>query len=445
MQKNIAIIGAGLVGSLFAVILSRKGHKVSVYERRSDMRKEEMAAGRSINLALSDRGWKALEIAGITDRIRKVAIPMKGRMIHDVEGGMTFQSYGKDDQAIYSVSRAELNCVLMDIAEKDFGVDIHFNHRCDNIDLHKGKVIFTNEKGEEKTVEADHIFGSDGAFSAVRLNMMLQRDLFNYQQFYIDHGYKELNIPAAEGGGFLIEKNALHIWPRGQFMLIALPNEDGSFTCTLFFPFEGEHSFASLNSKEKVKSFFESVFPDAVKLMPSLIEDYTINPTSSLVTVKCFPWAFEDKFCLIGDAAHAVVPFYGQGMNCGFEDCSVFYEMMDDFGDDWGKLFDAFQKSRKVNADAIADLAIQNFIEMRDKVANPMFLLRKKIEAKFSMDHPGKWMPLYSMVTFSHLPYSHALEAGNRQEKIMDEVMNLPEIVQKWDSDEVQRLILSRL
>lgn len=446
-QKNISVIGSGLVGSLLSIFLARRGHNVSVYERRADMRKESMSAGKSINLALSDRGWKALELVGIADEIRKISIPMYGRYIHNLDGSTAFQAYGKENQAIYSVSRGGINCTLMDLAEKEKNISLHFNERCENVDLKKNTVTFENNGTKKLTeVHSDLIFGSDGAFSAGRLQLQLSTDRFNYSQYYIECGYKELFIPAAKDGGFKIEKNALHIWPRGKFMMIALPNFDGSFTCTLFFPFEGEQSFGALKSREAVLPFFETYFKDAVALMPTLVEDYMNNPTASLVTVKCFPWTKDDKFALIGDAAHAVVPFFGQGMNCGFEDCRVLNELLDEHNEDWEKTFKAYEKSRKPDADAIADLAIGNFVEMSDLVGKEKFLLQKKIEAKFSEKHPEKWITAYSMVTFSpEIRYSEALRNGKRQQEIMDKVMALPNIANNWDSLEVETLILSQL
>jgi len=445
-HKNISIIGSGLVGSLLAIYLAKRGHEVKVFERRGDMRKEKMIAGRSINLALSDRGWKALEAVGIGDEIRKVAIPMKGRMIHTATGEINFQPYGKDNQAIWSVSRGGLNCELMSLAERHDNVKIFFNERCDHIDVRIGKITFENHVSKEKKiVESDHVIGADGAFSAARLQLQLQTDRFEYSQHYLEHGYKELSIPAGPNGTFLIEKNALHIWPRGGYMLIALPNMDGSFTCTLFFPFEGAHSFAALNDKQKVKDFFAQVFPDALPLMPTLEEDFFHNPTGSLVTVRCSPWNFSDKLLLIGDAAHAIVPFYGQGMNCGFEDCRIFDEMLSS-QDNWEKLFSDFGKIRKPDSDAIADMAVENFIEMRDLVGDKKFLLRKKIEALINQKHPELWTPQYTLVTFSpDVHYSEAQRWGQHHNSIMNQVMEIPDIEQNWNSQEVEQMILSML
>lgn len=447
MSKNINIIGAGLIGSLLSIYLAKKGYKVNIYERRSDMRKIKMSAGKSINLALSDRGWRGLEGVGIADEIRKIAIPMYGRYIHKKDGTSAFQPYGKKEQAIYSVSRAEINMKLMDLAERDANVKIHFNERCTNVDRNKTDMSFVNEETKQiTTVHSDLIFGADGAFAATRLNMQLSSDRFEYNQHYISAGYKELIIPPGKNGEFLLEKNALHIWPRGSFMMIALPNPDGNFTCTLFLPFEGEKSFEKLKTRDDIKKFFEEEFSDAVPLMPTLLDDFFNNPTSSLVTVKCFPWVFDNKVALIGDAAHAIVPFFGQGMNCGFEDCVVLNELIAKHNEDWNKILPEYQQLRKPDGDAIADLAIANFIEMRDKTADPKFLLQKKIEARFNEKHPDKWIPLYSMVTYSpHIRYSTALKEGERQEAIMQEIMATPDIEKKWDSEEVEKEILKRI
>lgn len=440
---NNTIIGSGLVGSLLSIYLVKRGHNVTLYERRPDMRTNRISAGRSINLALSDRGWKGLEGVGIADEIKKVAIPMRGRMMHALDGKLTFQPYGKEEQAIYSVSRGGLNCVLMDLAEKH-GVKILFNQRCTNVDFKVPVATFFDDKNLKETrVKSDHIFGTDGAFSVARMQLMLGTDRFEYSQHYLEHGYKELTIPPVNGD-FAMEQNALHIWPRGQFMLIALPNLDKSFTCTLFFPFDGEQSFSTINTKEKARNFFEEVYPDALELMPHFDDEFANNPVSSLVTVKCFPWHYNNKLLLLGDAAHAIVPFYGQGMNCGFEDCVVLDKLMEQYGGDWKTIFEKFERQRKPDSDAIAELAVGNFIEMRDKVGQARFLLQKKIEAWFSARHPDKWIPLYTMVTYSpHIRYSEALLEGQRQEKIMQQVMALPGIETKWETKEVEGMMLN--
>ncbi len=445
-KKETIIIGAGLVGSLLSIYLSKRGYEVKIFERRSDMRKQNMIAGRSINLALSDRGIKALEEVGLMDEIRKICIPMHGRFMHNTDGSTAYQAYGKEDQYINSVSRGELNCKLMDLAEQH-KVEISFNQKCEAIDWNKNELTLQDAINFNPSIlKFQLLFGSDGAFSAARLTHQMQHDRFQYQQYYIDFGYKELTIPAGKNGIFLLNKNALHIWPRGNFMMIALPNIDGSFTCTLFFPFEGEFSFASLDNKEKVRSFFEKTFIDAATLMPTLEEDFFTNPTSSLVTVKCYPWIRNDKFALIGDAAHAIVPFFGQGMNCGFEDCSVLNSLIEKHLDNWSEILAEYQSLRKPDGDAIADLALNNFVEMRDKVNQPKFLLQKKIEAAFSKKYPDKWIPAYAQVTFSnHIRYSEALLNGQRQETIMQQVMAIPDIENKWQDEEIEKMILKNI
>ncbi len=445
MKKDITIIGAGLVGSLLSIYLSKRGYKVKVFERRGDMRKEKISAGRSINLALSDRGLLALDKVGLADEIKKISIPMHGRYIHNLDGSTAFQPYGKEGQYINSVSRGSLNMKLMDLAEQH-GVEIFVNHQCDTIDWKTNTVSFQNSRAGLISHSSELIFGADGAFSAARLQHQLQHDKFNYQQFYIDCGYKELTIPPTSAGDFAMEVNALHIWPRKDYMLIALPNLDKTFTCTLFFPFEGEASFEKLTTAEKVKDFFEKTFPDAVPLMPDYVNEFFTNPTSSLVTVKCFPWIREDRFALIGDAAHAIVPFFGQGMNCGFEDCRILDELIDQYDDDWKTILEEYQALRKPDGDAIADLAINNFTEMRDKTADPRFLLQKKIEARLYEKYPDKWIPAYSQVTFSpHIRYSAAYSNSLRQEVIMQQVMVKSGIEEKWDSEEIEKLILEKI
>ena len=447
MKKSVTIVGAGLVGSLLSIYLSKRGYKVNVFERRADMRLETMSAGRSINLALSDRGWRGLEGVGIADDIKKISIPMYGRFIHHKDGTNAYQPYGKDNQAIYSVSRADINMKLMDLAEQQENVNIQFNKKCTLINRKDLAITFEdNLTKETSNSSADLLFGADGAFASSRLSIQLQSDRFEYNQHYIDCGYKELIIPAGKNGDFLLDKNALHIWPRGSFMMIALPNPDGNFTCTLFLPFEGEKSFSNLKTDKQVEEFFKSEFSDAFTLMPTLISDFKTNATASLVTVKCSPWVFDNKIGLIGDAAHAIVPFYGQGMNCGFEDCVVLNELIEKHNDDWDIIFPEYEQLRKPDGDAIADLAIANFVEMRDKTADPKFILQKKIEAKFSQHYPDKWIPLYSMVTYSpHIRYSTALKEGQKQQKIMDEIMAFNNIESIWESDEIESEILKRI
>ena len=426
-------MGAGLVGSLLSIYLKRKGYEVTVYERRPDLRLTGAAGGRSINLAISERGWKGLAGVKMEEEIRKMAIPMPGRMIHAVDGALAFQAYGKPGEAINSVSRGDLNISLVNAAEKS-GISFHFNQRIVETDLAGTYAnMEDSETGSTYKLQPDLLIGADGAFSLARYTM-IKTDKFNYEQVYEDHGYKELSIPAGPENTWLIDKNALHIWPRKNFMLIALPNLDGSFTCTLFFHSKGELSFESIKNEEQLQHFFETYFPDVIPLMPTYKQDYFQNPTGSLMTVKCFPW-INGNTLLIGDAAHAIIPFYGQGMNCGFEDCSAMDTLIDDFNHDWSKILPAFQLNRKPNSDAIADLAKLNFIEMRDLVADPDFQFKKKIAAKVNEKYPGKFLPVYSMVSFSNKPYSDALKEYKRQNTILDKVLTLPDIKTKWETE----------
>lgn len=444
MKKDVVITGAGLVGSLWSLFLVRRGYSVRMYERRPDMRVENTGGGRSINLALSDRGLLALDKLGIANEIKDIAIPMHGRYIHHLDGSHAFQPYGKEGQFINSVSRATLNEKLMSLAEAA-GVEIFFNHKCQRIDWQSNSVGF-DHNGGSTIANFDLLFGADGAFSAARLQHQLHTDRFDYQQSYIDCGYKELTIPPNANGDFAMEVNALHIWPRKDYMLIALPNLDKSFTCTLFFPFEGHSSFSKLDTTDKVQEFFETNFPDVITLAPDYKEEFFRNPVSSLVTIKCFPWIRDDKFTLIGDAAHAIVPFFGQGMNCGFEDCRILDELVSEYDDDWSAIFAAFQQSRKPDADAIADLAVGNFIEMREKTADPNFLLQKKIEARLHDQFPNQWIPAYSQVTFHPgIRYSEALERGQRQEKIMQQVMGEQDAQQHLDDPDFYQQIIDLL
>lgn len=424
-MKKIAIAGAGPVGCLAAVYLAKRGYDITIFERRPDMRHIAISAGRSINLALSVRGIRGLEGAGIADDVMRIAIPMGGRMLHGLSGEQRYQPYGAAGQAINSVSRREINVALLDCAERLPNIKVIFDRRCTDIDLENTTITTEDSAGNSYSFAADVIIGADGAYSAVR-DRMQRTDRFDYEQSHIEHGYKELTIPALPDGGFPMEKHALHIWPRGKFMLIALPNMDGSFTCTLFFPFEGDPSFATLTTPDAVRAFFSETFPDAVPLMPTLVEDFFRNPTSSLMTVRCFPWAYHDKVLLIGDAAHAIVPFFGQGMNAGFEDCTVLNECLDEFGDDLGTVFSVFQQRRKANADAILRLALDNFVEMRDKVADPAFLDRKTVERLLHEHFPDRFTSLYSMVSFSHVPYAEALRQGHEQEALIDRAIAVP-------------------
>ncbi|PIQ22290.1 MAG: kynurenine 3-monooxygenase [Cytophagales bacterium CG18_big_fil_WC_8_21_14_2_50_42_9] len=440
-KENVTVMGGGLVGCLLSLYLGKKGYKVDLYERKPDLRKAYKEYGRSINLALSDRGWKALNGIGIGDDIRKVAIPMYGRMIHDLQGKLSYQPYGQEGQAIYSVSRGGLNIALLDLVEAEHNITVHFSQHCQSVNLDTNEVCLRNSStGEQTTIQANRLFGVDGAYSLVRYSMQ-KTPRFEYSQSYLNYGYKELTIAPGPFGRWMLEKEALHIWPRGNYMMIALPNLNGSFTCTLFFPYEGEESFGNLKTEADVKRFFKKQFPDALPLIPNLAEDYFKNPVGDLVTIKCFPWAFQDKVLLMGDASHGIVPFYGQGMNAGFEDCTIFNELLNQHAGDWHTIFDKFQRTRKPDTDAMADLAIYNFLEMRDKVSDPRFLLQKKIEGKLHALYPDKWMPLYPMVTFSDIPYAEAQATGERHDQIMAQIMPHVQTEEDFDKPEVQALV----
>ncbi len=430
MAKFI-LIGSGLAGGLLAAYLGRRGYDVDLYERRADPREGNIIGGRSINLALSTRGIHALEQLGIADEVLQHAIPMRGRMIHDKPGNLHFAPYDVDpNKHINSIGRAALNTAVIEAAQRYPNVRVHFSHRCTDVDLDSGTAELVDSSVEAGVspadpvrqvieVSADAIIGVDGAFSAVRQSMHKKLADFEYDESYLAHGYKELTIPPALDGSWRMEKEALHIWPRKSFMMIALPNPDGSFTCTLFWEFEGPRSFASTKADDDVRRFFDEEFPDAVPLMPALLEDFKNNPTGSLVTIRCAPWYHKDKVALVGDAAHAVVPFYGQGMNAAFEDCVVLDECLAEFPDNRERAFAEYFARRKENADALADLAVENFIEMRDKTASRTFRAKKKLDHALEAALPGIYLPLYTMVTFTRIPYAEAAQRARRQDSII--------------------------
>lgn len=429
--KGISIIGGGPVGSLLSIYLARKNFLIHVYEKRPDLRGSKKTEGRSINLALSHRGLQALYEVGLEEKIKDITVPMKGRMIHKENGDLHFLPYGESHQFINSISRNELNQLLISHAE-NLGVNFHFNTNCESIELETGNAELISN-GEKTSIRNQLIIGADGAFSEVR-NALQKIPGYDFKKEILSHGYKELHIPSVNGK-HAIEKNALHIWPREQFMLIALPNMDGSFTATLFLPFTGPNSFEQIKTGNDVTDFFTQFFPDALTLIPDLEKDFfTLNP-STLVTVHCYPWIYKDKIAVIGDAAHAITPFYGQGMNAGFEDCRVLNSIIDDYLPDWNKIFEIYQEERKENADAIAELALQNFIEMRDLVADPQFVLRKKIEAKIHQQF-SSYLPLYSMVTFSDIPYKVALQKGKEYDRMMERILEIPNVATLWETPE---------
>ncbi len=445
IHRSILITGAGPVGSLLAIYMARRGYKVSVYEKRADPRKTLLDDGRSINLALSHRGIHALNTAGLENILLENAIPMNGRIVHDVKGQTNFQPYGDYGQYINSISRGGLNRALIEHAAKEYRIEFFFNEKCTAVNIENNTAEFENyANGGKSIVPYSLIAGSDGAFSQLR-NTLQELPQYSTLVNKLSHGYKELTIPSGKNGYHLIEKNALHIWPRGEFMLIALPNIDGSFTCTLFLPFEGENSFASIKNDDQLTNFFEEYFPDALSIIGTINEEYFAVEPSSLTTVHTFPWIYKDNTFLIGDAAHAIVPFYGQGMNAGFEDVRILNKLLDQFNDNWGLTLTEFQKTRKPNADAIAELAMQNFIEMCDLVADESFILRKKIETAIHKKYKT-YLPLYSMVTFSDISYSEALARGKKNDLMIMEILELSTIKKNWDKKsawaEVEKILV---
>jgi kynurenine 3-monooxygenase len=431
MGTKFTLIGSGLAGGLLAAYFGRRGYEVDLYERRADPRAGNFVGGRSINLALSTRGIHALHHLGIADEVLRHAIPMRGRMIHDRCGNLHFAPYDRNpNNYINSIGRAALNSTVIEAAQRYPNVRVHFNHRCTEVDLDSATAHLSRcSEGEGRTSNAetvqvihssgDAVIGVDGAFSAVRQSMRRQLPSFEYDESYLAHGYKELTIPPGPDGGWRMEKEALHIWPRKSFMMIALPNPDGSFTCTLFWEFTGPRSFETTKTDDDVRRFFDEEFPDAVPLMPALLGDFRENPTGSLVTIRCAPWSYKDKIALVGDAAHAVVPFYGQGMNAAFEDCVVLDDCLAEFPDNRERAFAEYFARRKENADALAGLAVHNFIEMRDKTASKTFRAKKKLDHLLEGLLPGVYLPLYTMVTFTRIPYSRAARRARRQDRIV--------------------------
>ena len=419
-MTRFTLIGSGLAGGMMAAFLGRRGHAVDLYERRPDPHAGNLVGGRSINLALSTRGIHALEQLGIADEVMQHAIPMRGRMIHDKSGELHFTPYDVDpNKCINSIGRGALNMATIEAAKRYANTRVFFNHRCTGVDVEAPSAQLVNtETNERVETRGDAVIGVDGAFSIVR-RALQRRERFDFSQTYLAHGYKELTIPPTSDGGWRMEKHALHIWPRKSFMMIALPNPDGSFTCTLFWEWEGPRSFATTRTDDEVRRFVGEEFPDAVALMPDLLEDFRTNPTGSLVTIRCAPWHYRDKIALLGDAAHAVVPFYGQGMNAAFEDCVVLDECLAEVPGDRGRAFAEYFRRRKENADALADLAVENFIEMRDKTASPIFRAKKRLDHTLEALLPGAYLPLYTMVSFTRIPYAEAARRARRQDVIV--------------------------
>ena len=441
-KEKFTLIGAGLAGPLLATYLAKRGYSVEIFERRPDMRKESISAGRSINLALSIRGNHALKEIGLYDKIKPNTIPMKGRMIHDLNGNTHLQPYGqKENEVIFSVSRAQLNMDLMTLAEETGKVTIRFNHQLLSADLEQNKLLFQlSDSLEEIELPFNRVIGCDGSASILRKSIVEKADI-QYVKKPLGHGYKELTIPPLESGKFRIEPNALHIWPRGNHMLIALPNNDCSFTCTLFFPMTGTKSFETVKTEKDILDLFQSQFHDAIKLIPNLVEDFQKNSTGDLASVYCKPWHLGDKALLIGDAAHAVVPFFGQGMNASFQDCSTLAKLMGQNKNDWKTIFNTFSSVQVENGHAIADMAIENYLEMRDHVNDTEYKKRRNVELKLERMFPGQFIPRYSMVSFHQIPYAEVYQRGGKQSKIIRDVLKADPSGQSIDKDMVEKMM----
>jgi len=445
-KDHILIIGAGLCGSLLALRMAQRGYRVQLVEKRPDLRKKGQRAGRSINLALSHRGLKGLQLVGIEDQVKELCIPMLGRMIHDIQGNTFLSNYsGRQAEYINSISRSELNMLLLDEVEKMPNVSIDFNKKCIDVNLKEASISCKDyNTGEKKTYQGTVILGTDGAGSAVRKNMFNHKKfLFSFSQEWLTHGYKEITIPAANNGNYKLDKNALHIWPRGEDMLIALPNLDGSFTVTLFLPYSNsEYCFNSLTTPEMVLKYFSKEYPDAVALMPSLVEEFFKNPTGPLGTIKCSPWSCYEKTLLLGDAAHAIVPFYGQGMNASFEDVVVFDKIMNRYENDWKAIFKEYEMTRKKDTDAIADLAIDNFDEMKVHTASTLFQQKRELETILESTFPNEYYSKYSLVTFNdQISYYEAMTQGRAQDKAILNLLDDKKINASMDTREMLTLV----
>jgi kynurenine 3-monooxygenase len=445
-DESPVVLGAGLAGALLGVFLARRGYRPRIYEKRADPRMGDGEGGRSINLALAARGIRALRAAGVIERVLPLLTPMRGRMIHDVDGGESFQPYGqRADEQIYSVSRRDLNVALLDAVTGEYRLDVTFDHDCVRVSPASGEIELEDTAGARHLLRADRIFGADGAGSVLRQAMVATGSV-TVREEWLPHGYKELSLPPDAGGGHRLEPNALHIWPRGGFMLIALPNLDGSFTCTLFLPFEGEASFAALGDADAVVRFFGRHFPDVPTMMPDLVEQFLANPVGRMGTVRCRPWSHGSRALLVGDAAHAIVPFHGQGANCAFEDCRVLDELIERLDGAWPLVFEAFEAERPANANAIADMALENYVEMRDTVLDPRFHLKKQLAFELERRHPARFIPRYSMVMFHpEIGYAEAERRGRVQAEMLERLTAGAERLEEVDFGLADRLVEERL
>lgn len=447
--RHIAIIGAGLAGSLLATLLARRGWDVDVYEKRGDPRIKGYEGGRSINLALAERGRHALQQAGAEDAVMRQAVMMRGRMVHFPDGRMELQRYGRDDsEVIWSIHRGDLNISLLDLAQQA-GAQLHFHRRLESVDFDGRDMVFVDDRtGAQHGAPFRTLVGADGAGSALRAAMDAHTPLGERSEL-LDHAYKELQIPPADGGGFRIEPYALHIWPRGQYMCIALPNDEQTFTVTLFMAASddgsGAPNFQTISTPAQARALFERDFADALPLIPDLEADWAANPPGVLGTITLERWHLDGRALLIGDAAHAMVPFHGQGMNCAFEDCVALARQLDAEADDLAKAYAAFEAERKPNAAAIQRMALENYIEMRDKVDDADFLLQRELERRLQERHPGRFVPHYSMVTFMRIPYALALERSEVQRDILVEATRDRTSLDGIDWSAIDRTVETRL
>ena len=446
--EHVVIAGAGLVGSLLAAMLTLRNYRVTVFEKRGDLRRQDMSAGRSINLALAERGIHALKIAGLMGDVEPLLIPMRGRLLHDRNGSLSFSPYGqRPNEVIYSVSRAELNKLMMDATDRDSRSVLLFQHEIESVDFDRQTInLMDTETDCQKTIEFDFLIGADGSGSQIRQDLIKATDGSDDSEF-LDHDYKELTIEPGIDGQFLMEKEALHIWPRGGYMLIALPNLDCSYTVTLFLPRSSEStpSFDDLTTKQAVQDLFEQQFPDVVPMIPNLADEFFENPTGQLGTVRCWPWIYEDRAMILGDAAHAIVPFHGQGMNAGFEDCAEFCRLLDKHDEDWSSTIQEFQIIRKPNTDAIAEMALENYIIMRDSVTDEKFQLKKEIGFLLEKKFTDRFIPRYSLVMFHRVPYWETFERGQIQDQILNQLTEGIDSLESLDWSRAGQLIESQL
>ncbi|MCY4524155.1 MAG: NAD(P)/FAD-dependent oxidoreductase [Halobacteriovoraceae bacterium] len=432
-KYDAMVVGAGLVGPLLAIMLKKKGYRVAIFERRADMRKQKLSEGRSINLVVTSRGLAALSRIGLEKKVLEITIPVKGRMMHSSKKELTYTPYGKNNECNYSISRGGLNRFLLDKME-EIGIPIYFSHKL--IEVNNNRLIF--DAGEKKSFEAERIFGADGAGSQVRKVLAVET---KEEPLGVD--YKELLMPALPSGGYPMEKNALHIWPRRTHMLMGLANLDGSFTMTLYLPQEGALSFSKIKTKNEIKDFFQNDFPDVVPLIPDFVDEFLNHPASSLGTIRSYPWASSNT-CLVGDAAHAIVPFFGQGMNAGFEDCSCLFDLLNE-SDDWNDIFKRYDSIRRPNGNAIADMAVENYLEMRDRVGDKRFLFKKKLEQKLEESFPAYYKSRYRIVAYTLIPYLHAQNIGEIQKDILNELAEGIDSVEDLDLDKSETLITKKL